>query len=259
LLLHGGGSVAPEQQLLLNPAMRQGTEAAVSRQADRLRSAYHARTAEGCYPESVAGRFQFEERERHVLRLLERYDLLPLAGRKILEVGCGTGKWLRDLIAWGADPHALVGVELLEASAVRARRLCPPGVTIEPGNAALLSHPSGSFDIVLQASLFTSVLDDDMRRSIAAEMLRVLRPNGIIVWYDLFLNTQGSSYLRPVTKEELRHLFPGCVVDVRRVSLSPVLTQLLAPRSWSASTLLSRLAPLCTHYLGAIRRPPMWS
>ena len=238
--------------------MRKGAEAAVGRQENSVGPAYAARMAEG-YAESAAGRFQFEERERHVLRLLDRYHLMPLAGKEILEVGCGTGKWLRDLIAWGADPHAIAGVELLEASAVRARRVCPPGVSIETGNAALLSHPSGSFDIVLQAKLFTSILDDDVRRSIAAEMLRVLRPNGIIVWYDLFMNNLGSSYLRPVTKEELRHLFPGCLLDLRRGSLSPRLTRLVAPRSWSASTMLSRFAPLCTHYLGAIRRPPMCS
>jgi SAM-dependent methyltransferase len=229
------------------------------RQGHGLQSAYAARRAEGCYADSVAGQFRFEERERHVLRLLDRYHLMPLAGRRILEVGCGAGKWLRDLIAWGADPEGLFGVELRQASAVRARRLCPPGVTIECGNAANLSYSSGSFDIVLQAGVFTSVLDHDMRHAMAAEMLRVLRPNGIIVWYDIFWENLGSSYLRPVTKEELRELFPGCLLELRRVSLAPLLTRLLTPRSWSASAILSRVPSLCTHDLGAIRLPPACS
>ena len=118
------------------------------------------------------------------------------------------------------------------------------------------AYSSGSFDIVLQAGVFTSVLDHDMRRAMAAEMLRVLRPNGIIVWYDIFWENLGSSYLRPVTKEELRDLFPGCMLDLRRVSLAPLLTRLLTPRSWSASAMLSRVPSLCTHDLGAIRLPP---
>jgi hypothetical protein len=80
----------------------------------------------------------------------------------------------------------------------------------------LLLHGGGSVAPEQQLLLIPP-----MRRG-TAEMFRVLRPNGIIVWYDLFLNTQGSSYLRPVTKEE-------------------------------------RLAPLCTHYLGANRRSRMWS
>jgi ubiquinone/menaquinone biosynthesis C-methylase UbiE len=176
----------------------------------------------------VAGRFQLQERQRQLLRLLERHGLLPLAGKQILEVGCGTGKWLRDLIAWGADPESLVGVDLLPASVMRARRLCPQSVTIECSNAASLRFASASFDLVLQAMVFTSVLELEMRRAMAAEMLRVVRPAGI------------------------RRLFPGCTLELHRTGQSSGLTQLLAPRSWAACSLPSGVAPLCTHYLGAI-------
>jgi ubiquinone/menaquinone biosynthesis C-methylase UbiE len=192
-----------------------------------------------------------------VLRLLDQHGLMPLAGKRILEVGCGTGKWLRDLIAWGADPELIFGVELLEASAARARRLCPQAVTIECGNAAQLRFASGSFDIVLQATVFTSVLDEDMKRAMAAEMLRVLRPQGVILWYDFFLKNPRNPYVQPVTQGDIRQLFPGCSLELQRVSLAAPLARLLAPRSWAACSVLSRLPPLCTHYLGAICRPAL--
>jgi SAM-dependent methyltransferase len=220
---------------------------------ERIRSAYAARKGESCYAESLAGRFQVQERERHVLRLLDRYQLMPLAGKTILEVGCGTGKWLRDLIAWGADPETLFGVELLQGSAARARRLCPQSVRIECGNAVALSFGSNSFDLVLQSTVFTSVLDQDMKQAMAAEMLRVLKPNGIILWYDFFLRNPANPYVRPVTNRELRRLFPDCSFDLRRVSLAPPLTRWLAPRAWPVCAVLSRMPLLCTHYLGAIR------
>ena len=35
-----------------------------------------------------------------------------LSERKILDIGCGTGQWLLDLIRWGATPHHIVGVDL---------------------------------------------------------------------------------------------------------------------------------------------------
>ena len=239
----------------LIPTGGQSIETAFHREEQRIRSAYAARTGEPCYAESLAGRFQIQERERHVLRLLDQYGLMPLAGKRILEVGCGTGKWLRDLVAWGADPENLFGVELLQASAARARRLCPQAVTIECGNAAELSFPSGSFDIVLQATVFTSVLDEDMKRAMAAEMLRVIRPAGVIVWYDFFLKSPRNPYVRPVTRADIQRLFPECMVDLRRISVAPPLARLLAPRAWGLCSILSRIPLLCTHYLGAIRSP----
>jgi SAM-dependent methyltransferase len=240
----------------LMPTVGHNTGERFLEEEDRIRSAYALRKGESCYAESLAGRFQFQERERHVLRLLDRYRLMPLAGKKILEIGCGTGKWLRDLIAWGADPELLFGIELLPASAARARRLCPQSVTISCGNAASLSFDSGSFDLVLQATVFTSVLDREMKRAIAAEMLRVLRPGGTILWYDFFWKNPNNPYVQPVTRDELRLLFPGCRLDLRRISLAPPLTRFLAPRSWAATALLSRLPLLRTHYLGAICPTP---
>jgi SAM-dependent methyltransferase len=241
----------------LNPASGPGVDGSFRGEEERIRTAYAARTGEACYAESVAGRFQFQERERHVLQLLDQHGLLPLAGKRILEVGCGTGKWLRDLIAWGADPELVFGVELLQASAARARRLCRQSVTIECGNAAELRFESGSFDIVLQATVFTSVLDEDMKRAMAAQMLRVLRPGGVILWYDFFMKNPRNPYVQPVSQAEIGRLFPGCSLELRRVSLAAPLARLLASRSWAACSMLSRLPPLCTHYLGAICRPAL--
>jgi SAM-dependent methyltransferase len=221
---------------------------------ERIRTTYTARAGEACYAESVTGRFQFQERERRVLQTLDRHGFMPLAGKRILEVGCGTGKWLRDLIAWGAEPQNVFGVELLQASATRARRLCPQEVTIECGSAAELRFDSGTFDLVLQATVFTSVLDGDMKRAMAAEMLRVLSPGGLILWYDFFLRNPWNPYVQPVEKRDIQRLFPGCSWDLRRVSLVPPLVRLLAPRSWVVCSLLARIPPLCTHYLGAIQR-----
>jgi SAM-dependent methyltransferase len=198
-------------------------------------------------------RLHSREREQQVQRLLGRHGLMPLIGKRILEVGCGTGKWLRDFLAWGAEPGHLFGVELLEGSAARARRLCPPGVTIECGNAAELRFPSHSFDIVLQAGLFSSLLEQDTKIAIAAEMLRVVRPSGVILWYDALLTSAGNPYVHPISRNEICRLFPGCSIELERIGLAGPLARFLAPRSERLCALLSRLSPLCTHYLGALR------
>lgn len=238
----------------LRSAAGKEIDPAFRREEERIRATYAARAGETCYAESVTGRFQFQERERQVLQMLDRHGLMPLSGKWVLEVGCGTGKWLRDLIAWGADPENVFGIELLQASASRARRLCPQSVTIECGNAAEMRFDSGSFDLVLQATVFTSVLDPEMKRAMAAEMLRVLRPDGLILWYDFFLRNPRNPYVQPVGQGDIRRLFPGCSFELRRVSLAPPLVRLLAPHSWVTCSLMARVPPLCTHYLGAIRK-----
>lgn len=227
--------------------------ASFQQEAERIRATYADRIGEGCYAESAAGRFQFQERERQVLRMLDLQGVMPLSGKTILEVGCGTGKWLRDLIAWGADPENVFGVELLSGSASTAQRLCPPAVTIECANAVALDFDSASFDLVLQATAFSSVLNAEMRRRMAAEMLRVVRPNGLILWYDLYVKNPWNPEMRPIGRREIRWLFPDCSIELRRVGLVPPLVRRLASHSWLSCYLLARLAPLCTHYLGAVR------
>jgi SAM-dependent methyltransferase len=237
----------------LSISANQESHTAFRLEEERIRTAYARRAAEACYAESLAGRFQFQERERQVLRMLDRHRVMPLTGRRILEIGCGTGKWLRDLIAWGAEPENVFGIELIPASASRARRLCPAGVTIECANGTNLPFDSGSFDMVLQATAFTSVLDSGMRRRMAAEMLRVLRPDGLILWYDLVVRNPWNLDTRPVGKSELRRLFSGCRLDLRRVSLAPPLARRVAPHSWLAGYLMAQVPALCTHYIGVIR------
>jgi SAM-dependent methyltransferase len=216
---------------------------------------FHPASARGEAGSELAARFLLRERERRILDLLHRHGCMPLTEKRILDVGCGTGTWLRDLIGWGADPANLFGVEWLPASAARARRLCPEPVTIACSNAATLEFPPEAFDIVLQATVFSSVLDLDMRRAIASEMLRVVRPTGLILWYDVIVENPWNSCVHPLRKSEIRQLFPGCSLELLRVGLAPLFAKLTAPRSWRVSSILSALPPLCTHYLGAIHPP----
>jgi SAM-dependent methyltransferase len=204
---------------------------------------------------SAAANFESSERQRHLRALLAAHQLLPLTRKTILELGCGTGRWLRDLIALGADPANLHGVELLEATAARARRLCPSQVTIECGNAAQLRSAPDAFDIVLQAGLFSSIFDDAVKHAIATEILRVLRPGGIVLWYDVCLKNPQNPYVQPITGAEICRLFPACPVELQRVGLATPLLRLLAPRSPRVCAVLSRVPVLCTHLFGVVHKP----
>jgi len=204
---------------------------------------------------NVASLFTIQGLERALLRMLKDNDLTSLEGKRILEVGCGTGGVLRRFIQYGADPANLCGIDLLPDRIERARYLWP-NVDFRCGNAEQLPYDDESFDIVMQFTVFTSILDPRMKRNVAREMLRVLKRGGIILWYDYHMNNPRNPDVRGVGKREIQALFPDCSIDLRRVTLAPPLTRLLAPYSWLVCYLLEKIPFLCTHYLGVIRKRP---
>jgi SAM-dependent methyltransferase len=227
----------------------------------RIRDAYARRAAArpGRSPFEPGQLFTVQQIERRMLALLRREGLAPLAGRKILEVGCGNGYWLCDLIKWGAEPHNLTGVDLLERRIDEARARCAAGVRLRRANAAGLPYAAESFDVILQSTMFTSVLDPALKRALAAEMMRLVKPDGVILWYDLRMDNPRNPDVRGIESREIRDLFSGCQVRLRRITLAPPLARRLAPLSWIACYLLEHVPWLCTHYLGIIRKQPFKS
>lgn len=224
---------------------------------DRIRRVYEARRDDGRYSWLDRGhQFIMHGAERGVLDALRRSGVHALRDATVLEVGCGTGYWLRAMVQWGASPQRLVGVDLLPDRIAEALAACPRGVRLLTGSATSLPFADGTFDLVLQSTVFTSILDRAVRQRVAAEMLRVLRPEGAILWYDFLVNNPRNRDVRGVPLRELRSLFPGCRIDVRRVTLAPPLARAVAPRSWVLASLLSAVPLLCTHYAGTIRQWP---
>jgi ubiquinone/menaquinone biosynthesis C-methylase UbiE len=222
----------------------------------RIRRAY-ARREEGDPRYSwfnPSYQFMVQQRDRRLLALLLRCGVANLNSRTILEIGCGTGQWLRNFVNWGARPENLTGIDLLPDRVSRAKRLCPLGVRIECGSAAHLPFGNENFDLVLQSTVFTSILDQNLKRRVAAEMTRVLKPDGIIVWYDYHVNNPQNRDVRGVKRRDIGVLFPGCHIELERVTLLPPLAHILAPYSYLACYLLEKISPLCTHYLGVIRK-----
>ena len=124
---------------------------------------------------------------------MRREALRPIADfmrgrdqRKIalLDVACGTGRFLREArLTYPA--LKLTGLDLSAAYLAEARRhlgdLRP--ATLLTANAEAIPLPDASQDIVTSIFLFHE-LPPDVRRRVTAEMARVLRPGGLLVFID---------------------------------------------------------------------------
>ena len=192
-----------------------------------------------------------QQRERDLLRTLRGVGWTALGDKRVLEVGCGDGEVLRHLLSYGAKPENLVGVDLLQDRIEAARHLAP-NIEFHCADATTLPFPEASFHLVCQVTVFTSILDWQVRRQLAGEMLRVLRSDGLILWYDFHMNNPSNADVRGVKRREIQALFPGCSIALRRVTLAPPLMRLLAPYSWLACYVLEKIPFLCTHYIGVI-------
>lgn len=230
----------------------------MDREVSRIRMAY-ARRAE-TIPENRYSVFnqshhlsQLELAEA-IIRLLRRSGVCDLKQWRVLDMGCGTGTWLRQLIQWGARPENLFGVDLLPQRIREARSLCPNSLTLLCTDASRLAFHDESFDLILLFTVFTSVLEPAMRVNLANQAMRLIKPGGSILWYDFFVSNPRNPDVRGVKREEIAELFRGLRVVLERTTLAPPLGRAVGRFSPALYRLLSAPRVLRTHYLGLFQK-----
>jgi SAM-dependent methyltransferase len=196
-----------------------------------------------------------QERERALAALLTQHVPRPLAELDVLEVGCGGGDNLLELIRLGCDPARLFGNELLPERAAAARLRLPAAVAVHEGDALQMPLPDASFDIVLQYTVFSSILDDAFQARLAARMWQWLRPGGAVIWYDFTVDNPRNADVRGMPLARVRALFPQGRVDARRITLAPPIARRVARLHPKACSLFNTLPLLRTHSLAWIAKP----
>jgi SAM-dependent methyltransferase len=196
-----------------------------------------------------------QERQRALVSLLKTNAIADLAGIEVLEIGCGSGSNLQELLLLGAEPEHLVGNELLPERAAQARRMLPQAVRIFPGDASVLPFDEASFDIVYQSTVFSSILDDGLQCRIADAMWRWVRPGGGILWYDFTIDNPFNPDVRGVPLRRVRELFPQGLVTARRVTLAPPISRRVVRLHPDMYGVFNALPFLRAHVLCFIQKP----
>jgi SAM-dependent methyltransferase len=97
--------------------------------------------------------------------------LLPSPAGRTLEMGCGEGRVVRELVARG---YSTAGLEL-SPTLIRAARDADAEGTYVQGDAAHLPFADATFQLVVS---FNSLMDIEMMPRAVAEAARVLQPRG---------------------------------------------------------------------------------
>ncbi|TAK25549.1 MAG: methyltransferase domain-containing protein [Chloroflexota bacterium] len=202
-------------------------------------------------PDVVAAR---RERLRLTRALLASSGLMPLEGRRVLDIGCGSGGLLRELTAIAGPPLLGLGLDLsaprIAGAAGSARPSC---LHLGVADGGALPVQSESFDLVCQSTMLSSILEPAARRAVAGEMVRVTSARGAILHYDFVWNPLNRA-TRGVTTGELRALFPGWNIRAFRVTLAPPLARTISRLSPTLARIAAMVPALRSHRLALLRR-----
>lgn len=194
------------------------------------------------------------ERQRALIALFARIGWGDLSGKRLLEVGCGGGANLLELLRLGFAPEHLAGVELLPERHAEARHVLPETLGVHAGDALQLDLPAASQDAVLVSTVFSSLLDDAFQQRLADAMWRWVAPGGGVIWYDFTVDNPRNADVRGVPLARVRELFPDAVVQARRITLAPPVARAVTRVHPSLYTLFNTVPLLRTHVLAWIAK-----
>lgn len=171
-----------------------------------------------------------------------------LEGKRILDLGCGTGRGVADFVEVAKQTIGADASQDMLAAAAR-KVAGRTGVGLVRSYAQNLPFPTGYFDVVTSLN-FLHLFSLQTQRDMIAEMKRVVRPGGIVVLeFDNAIHGLGLGLIKRWTGREhgslpweiRRVIGPDCQVTHVYGAVFPVVWRLLY-RAPSFSSKLEKIA-----------------
>lgn len=161
------------------------------------------------------------ERDDQMRRLLSSH-FGALTDCTALEVGAGSGANISSLLKLGLKSDNCFANELVPERAKRLKEYIPPE-NVHVGDIRNF-RPDFQFDIIFVATVFTSVLNVNLRLSMAEYIWSLTKSGGAVLWYDFKFEMPWNKETIGLPFKEVRELFPnGKSYSRRSVTLySPI-------------------------------------
>lgn len=203
-------------------------------EVERIREVYRQRKEKGISWSVFSPEVHFLniELQRKFLRAFKLIGIneKSVGFKKLLDAGCGSGRWLK----WFQDLgfKDLSGVDILDEEIINAKGN-NPNISFNLASISSLPFSDNYFDIVVLSEVLSLILDEKTRKDSARELLRVTAAGGAIILNDTrkFLfwepKIKRKPYLRPIKKNDLINLFPEAEINLSSFMVDPFLTGML--------------------------------
>jgi len=139
--------------------------------------------------------------ERNIKKVCEGLQSIDVNDvHDVLEIGCGTGAVSAYLAAhYNMNVR---GIDLDPDQILTARELHPENGRLDFFNedATRLTWANNSFDLVISQNVFHHIPE---WQTVADELVRVVRPRGYLMWFDLTFSRLVKKVLYPFMKDYL--------------------------------------------------------
>lgn len=134
---------------------------------------------------------QYRSRMSQVELALRQYRLADLTGRSVLDIGSGTGIWLKFWHRHGA--RSVVGLDFAQPSVDRLRTEFPDDLIVKADvSTAPLPLPAAMrFDIISAFDVLLHIVDAEGLRQAISNLAHLCQPGGWLVISDAIVQGQG--------------------------------------------------------------------
>ena len=130
-------------------------------------------------------RWMYRVRRRIFLSSVKKHKAL-LAGKRILDIGCGTGFYIERWEELGFTE--ITGVDLTEVAVERLSTAYPNHRFVQADiTSQTLPFSSDEFDVISAFDVLFHVVDDELFEGALKNIHSLLAPKGFFIWSDNFL------------------------------------------------------------------------
>lgn len=171
-----------------------------------------------------------KEREQVYSQIIESLNR-DASDLQMMEIGAGSGSNIFHFNGMGMDWQNLYANEI-SADRVEVIKSNLPTPNVYHCDALDLPFEN-SFDVVFQSTVFTSILSEPYRIAMAKKMWKMLKKDGIILWYDFEFNNPKNPNVRKATRGDVLRYFPQAVdIKFHSVTLAPPIGRRIGKAYW---------------------------